>query len=173
MPNGAVALSNTESENLGASPCDQTAGCTSQFLPTPPMSPYLLAVAAGALQQYTAGSAGGNASPYRFWSTRAGDARLELAAERVPDMFKFYQDYFDPSPNGPHNATAGAIRGVRAAYNLTQGVALPPEFSSGTGKVDFVAVPGKAGAMEVRALARGGRWEGFTRRGCACVPAPA
>jgi aminopeptidase N len=97
------------------------------FEDSPPMSPYLLAVAAGDLVQYngTGGAApelGGDGIPQlRLWAAPGQEGQLAAAAAAAPAAFRFYTDYF--------------------------GVALPPELA----KMDLVAVPGRTGAMEVRA----------------------
>ena len=121
-----VALSNMPARNkLGGS---SDAIHIYEFEPTPVMSPYLLAVAAGDLVQYKQ-AGGGNATgaaaglpELRFWAAPGLEGQLAEAAQVVPLAFQFYSAYFE---------------------NVSQ----PAELT----KYDLVAVPGRQGAMEVRA----------------------
>lgn len=115
-----------------------------EFQVTPLMSPYLLAVAAGGMVQYTGAEAavpgnssssggcsagGGSAAMFggadglpvlRFWAAPGLEGQLAAAAEVAPKAFSFYRSYL--------------------------GVDLPEQLT----KMDLLAVPGKSGAMEVR-----------------------
>ncbi|KAL4855828.1 Puromycin-sensitive aminopeptidase [Chlorella vulgaris] len=113
-----------------------------EFQVTPLMSPYLLAVAAGGMVQYTGAEAavpdnssstggcsagGGSAAMFggadglpalRFWAAPGLEGQLAAAAEVGPKAFSFYRSYL--------------------------GVDLPEQLT----KMDLLAVPGKSGAME-------------------------
>lgn len=109
-PEQVTVLSNTYGGN-GAPGAAGTKVWT--FEPTPPMSPYLLAIAAGSLKQLAtatggAGGAGGagagrrlaqapgqpGAVTYGFWAVPGLESQLELAAELAPKAFAFYSEYF-------------------------------------------------------------------------------
>jgi aminopeptidase N len=135
-PGGAptAALSNTAVRSrLGGS---SDAIQVYEFEPTPVMSPYLLAVAAGALAQYNAtsgsstvggngssmsnrgGGGGGSQPELRLWAAAGREGQLAAAAAVAPRAFAFYQSYLS--------------------------VPQPAELA----KFDMVAVPGRLGAME-------------------------
>jgi hypothetical protein len=128
VPEGATVLSNAY--ELSTSQADSQT--LVQFEPTPKMSPYLLALAAGNLRQYSGtGGAGtgrrlrqGAASvQYAFYAVPGLEWQLETAAQIAPKAFQYYNDYMSLRKDDP---------------NLRQPLT----------KFDFVAVPGKAGAME-------------------------
>jgi aminopeptidase N len=125
VPKGVVALSNGPE----ASATDSGSVTIVVFEPTPLMSPYLLAITAGNLKQYTpsggtgrrlqADSAEAGNPTLAFWAVPGLADQLELAAEVAPKALAFYTSY------------------LKYPLPLT--------------KYDLVAVPGKQGAMEVGA----------------------